>query len=275
MLLHRVLSSAILLPILIISIFFGNPWFSIIVAIAAIIGVLEFYDMVSQAGRKPLTALGVLWTIFFIFNAYYSNRYDSVNLQLVASLGLACSAAIIFIIIVRLSRLSRENVTVDWAYSMAGTLYIGWLLSFWILIINSETWNGNDWVLTALLITFAIDTTAYFVGRAFGKHKLAPVISPGKTWEGALGGLFGALAAVFLLSLVLDIDIGYVQLFFIGIAVGILAQAGDLVESKLKRITGVKESGSIIPGHGGMLDRLDSIIFTGFVVYYCLRWFTA
>ncbi len=102
---------------------------------------------------------------------------------------------------------------------------------------------------------------------------MAPVISPGKTWEGAFGGLVGAIAAVSILALILDIDIGYGKLVFIGFAVGVFAQIGDLAESKLKRSTGVKESGDLIPGHGGILDRLDSVVLTGVVVYYCLRWF--
>jgi len=136
-------------------------------------------------------------------------------------------------------------------------------------------WDGRDWVLLALFSTFAVDTTAYFTGRAFGRHKLAPAISPAKTWEGAVGGLVGAIAAVVILALILEepLDIGYGKLVVIGFLVGVFAQLGDLAESKLKRIMGVKESGSLIPGHGGILDRLDSVVFTGVVVYYCLRWF--
>ena len=134
-------------------------------------------------------------------------------------------------------------------------------------------WPGRDWVLITLLSTFAVDTTAYFVGRAFGKHKLAPNISPGKTWEGAIGGLTAGMAAVIILSLALGVEMGYGPLIIIGVLIGTIAQVGDLAESKLKRVTGVKDSGAIIPGHGGILDRLDSVVLTGVVVYYCLEWF--
>jgi phosphatidate cytidylyltransferase len=150
---------------------------------------------------------------------------------------------------------------------------MGWLLSYWVLIMNSQEWEGRDWVMLALFSTFAVDTTAYFVGRAFGKRKLAPTISPGKTWEGAIGGLIGGIGAALLLTLALDIDISYGRMAFVGLLIGIFAQIGDLAESKLKRSAGIKESGSLIPGHGGILDRLDSVVLTGVVVYYCLRWF--
>ena len=132
---------------------------------------------------------------------------------------------------------------------------------------------GRDWVLLALFATFAVDTTAYFIGRAWGRHKMAPTISPGKTWEGAVGGLAGAIVAVIALALLLDIDISYSEMVILGFLIAVFAQLGDLAESKLKRSMGVKEAGNLIPGHGGILDRLDSIVFTGVVVYYCLRWF--
>ncbi len=102
---------------------------------------------------------------------------------------------------------------------------------------------------------------------------MAPTISPGKTWEGAVGGLVGAIVAVIALALLLDIDISYREMVILGLLIAVFAQLGDLAESKLKRSMGVKEAGNLIPGHGGILDRLDSIVFTGVVVYYCLRWF--
>lgn len=159
---------------------------------------------------------------------------------------------------------------VSWAASLAGIFYLGWLLSYWVLIMNSF---GRDWIYLALFSTFAVDTTAYFVGRAWGRRKMAPTISPGKTWEGALGGLVGAIAGVIVLALLLDVDISYAEMVLLGFLIAVFAQLGDLAESKIKRSMGVKEAGNLIPGHGGILDRLDSIVFTGVVVYYCLRWF--
>jgi len=275
MLRQRVLSAAVFVPIVFASIWFGNPWFSVVVAIAAILGVTEFYAMVSQRGWQPLTIFGTLWTLFFIFNAYYAPKYSSDNIYIIVTSALITSAVALSLLWTLFLRSSGEKAAVSWASSLAGIFYMGWLLSYWVLIMNSYggDWNGRDWVLLALFSTFAVDTAAYFVGRALGRHKMAPTISPGKTWEGAAGGLLGALVAVIVLALLLDINISYWQMVLLGFLIAVFAQLGDLVESKLKRSAGVKEASNLIPGHGGILDRLDSIVFTGVVVYYCLRWF--
>ena len=197
MLRQRVLSAAVFIPILFVCIWFGNPWFSIIVAIAALIGIIEFYSIFSKERWRPLTFFGTIWTLFFIVNAYYANSYNSDTTRILATYGLMASVVVISFIVILYQRIPRENTFYSWAWSVAGVFYIGWLLGYWILIMNSGErygWDGRDWVLLALFSTFAVDTTAYFVGRAFGRHKMAPAISPGKTWEGAIGGLLGGVA---------------------------------------------------------------------------------
>jgi phosphatidate cytidylyltransferase len=275
MLRQRVLSAVIFVPILFVSIWFGNPWFSVVVAIAALLGVIEFYALVARREWHPLTFFGTLWTLFFIFNAYYAPKYSSNNIYILVTSALIASAVALSLVRVLFSRSSGEKVMVSWAASVAGIFYMGWLLSYWVLIMNSYggDWNGRDWVILALFSTFAVDTTAYFIGRAWGRHKMAPTVSPGKTWEGAIGGLVGAIVAVVALALILDIDISYSEMVVVGVLIAVFAQLGDLAESKLKRSMGAKEASNLIPGHGGILDRLDSIVFTGVVVYYCLRWF--
>ncbi|HUV51751.1 MAG TPA: phosphatidate cytidylyltransferase [Dehalococcoidia bacterium] len=270
MLRQRVLSSIVFVPILIAAIWFGNPWFSIVVAVVALLGALEFYNIVSQRGWRPLTIFGTLWTLFFIFNAYYDPSYTSESTKLLVTFSLVASAVAIPLIIVLFLRPAGKRTMISWASSLTGVFYIGWLLSYWVLIMNSY---GRDWVFIALFSTFAVDTTAYFVGRALGRHKMAPKVSPSKTWEGAAGGLVGSLVAVVVLAVLFDVDISYGQMILLGFLIAVFAQLGDLAESKLKRSVGVKEAGNLIPGHGGILDRLDSIVFTGVVVYYCLRWF--
>jgi phosphatidate cytidylyltransferase len=275
MLRQRVLSAVVFVPILFASIWFGNPWFSVVVAIAALLGVIEFYAMVARREWQPLTFFGTLWTLFFIFNAYYAPKYSSNNIYILVTSALITSAVALSLVRVLFLRSSGEKVMVSWAASVAGIFYMGWLLSYWVLIMNSYggDWNGRDWVILALFSTFAVDTTAYFIGRAWGRHKMAPTVSPGKTWEGAIGGLVGAIVAVVALALILDIDISYSEMVIVGVLIAVFAQLGDLAESKLKRSMGAKEASNLIPGHGGILDRLDSIVFTGVVVYYCLRWF--
>ena len=270
MLRQRVLSAVVFVPILFASIWFGNPWFSIVVAVAALLGVIEFYAMVAHKGWQPLIFFGTLWTLFFIFNAYYAHSYSSESTWLLVTLALVTSAVALSLLWVLFLRPPGERVLITWTSSLTGIFYLGWLLSYWVLIMG---FYGRDWVLLALFATFAVDTTAYFVGRAWGRHKMAPTISPGKTWEGAVGGLVGAIVAVIVLALLLDIDISYSEMVILGFLIAVFAQLGDLAESKLKRSMGVKEAGNLIPGHGGILDRLDSIVFTGVVVYYCLRWF--
>ena len=247
MLRQRVLSAVVFVPILFASIWFGNPWFSIVVAVAALLGVIEFYSMVSRKGWQPLTFFGTLWTLFFIFNAYYAPRYSSNNIHILVTSALIASAIALSLVWVLLLRPSGEKVMVSWAASVAGIFYMGWLLSYWVLIMNSYggDWNGRDWIILALFSTFAVDTTAYFIGRAWGRHKMAPTISPGKTWEGAAGGLVGAIVAVIALALLLDIDISYSEMVILGLLIAVFAQLGDLAESKLKRSMGVKEAPQI------------------------------
>jgi phosphatidate cytidylyltransferase len=269
MLRQRVLSSVVVLPVLILAIWFDGPWYVLVAAVVALLGIVEFYAMAGLARLQPVTLFGTLWTLFFIANACYAPSYGSETTQLLAALALVGSGVVVSLVCVLVQRRSGDRVLANWSWSLAGVLYMGLLLSYWVLMMDSY---GREWVLIALLSTFAVDTSAYFVGRTWGKHRLAPSISPGKTWEGAVGGLVGSVAAAVLLSVFLDVGVAYWKVMLVGFAVGISAQLGDLTESKLKRSVGVKEAGNLIPGHGGILDRLDSVVFTGVVVYYCLEW---
>ncbi len=130
--------------------------------------------------------------------------------------------------------------------------------------------DGRNWVFLALFTTFASDTFAFFVGRTWGRHRLAPHISPKKTWEGSVGGASGAALTGMLFTLPTPLQLPFTiwSAALLGLAVSMFGQLGDLTESLLKRNAGVKDSGNLIPGHGGALDRMDSVIFAGVVVYY-------
>ena len=163
----------------------------------------------------------------------------------------------------------------SWAWTLAGILYMGWMLGYYVAL--REVDQGKGWVIFVFLSTFACDTAAFFIGSAWGRRPLAPTISPGKTWEGAIGGFLAALAAALILYTLLDVaglslPISSAQTILLGCFIGLLAQLGDLLESLLKRRAGVKDSGSLIPGHGGILDRIDSLVFTGVIVYYYVIW---
>ena len=158
-------------------------------------------------------------------------------------------------------------VVLDGVRVLAGVACVA--LPFAALIALRLDAAGLQWTALAFLVTFATDTSAYAVGRAVGRRKLAPSISPGKTWEGAVGGLVGAAAAAAALVVLLDgIESNLLPAIALGLGVGVAAQAGDLIESKVKRLADAKDSGRLIPGHGGLLDRLDSLLPVFPLVYY-------
>ena len=134
--------------------------------------------------------------------------------------------------------------------------------------------DGRNWVYFTFFVTFASDTSAFFAGRALGRNKLAPDISPAKTREGAIGGVIGAVlvSLLFLLPTPLQLPFNWIHAIILGLLVSVFGQLGDLVESLLKRNAGVKDSGRLLPGHGGLLDRMDSVVFAGVVVYYYVVW---
>jgi phosphatidate cytidylyltransferase len=272
MLKHRVITAAVGVPLIILAIWFGDPWITIFIAAAALAGTYEFYRMASFDRKEPLLYLGLLWTLALVLSPHY--RSSGV-------LPFVITAAILVSLICLLFRPSRHNGLHQWAWTIVGALYVGWMLSYWLNLRGLE--DGRNWVYLAMLTTFANDTSAYFIGRARGRHKLAPAISPAKTREGAIGGLAGAIIGAVVIAMVLRLisgEIGapfafrYWQIILLGLLVGLFAQIGDLVESLLKRQMGAKESGNLLPGHGGVLDRFDSLIFVGAVVYYYVIWVT-
>jgi phosphatidate cytidylyltransferase len=157
-------------------------------------------------------------------------------------------------------------------WTVGGALYLAWPLSAALLLRDEP--QGREWVFMLLVVAFAVDTGAYAVGRAFGRHMLAPRISPNKTREGAVGGVIaGIIASVAMVSL-FQLPVGLVEAGVWGILLAIVAQIGDLYESALKRRLEAKDAGSLIPGHGGLLDRLDSILAVSLMLYYLVQWRT-
>jgi phosphatidate cytidylyltransferase len=157
-----------------------------------------------------------------------------------------------------------------WLWAVGGVLYVGWLGSHLVLLRQAP--DGRDWVLLLLFTTFATDTSSYFVGRALGRRPLATRISPGKTVEGAIGGVFFGLAAALLLNYFLGLRKEAALIVPVAVLLPLAAELGDLAESLLKRGMQVKDASPLIPGHGGLMDRLDSVLFTGVVLYYYLVW---
>jgi phosphatidate cytidylyltransferase len=233
--------------------------------VVSILSVFELYRMAGVSKTLLLACFGMVWTLLFIIRPYFPERLE-LHLLLVSAVGLS------LVMLVFLPK--KEGLFSSWAWMLGGMLYIGWLLSY-LVALRLEPGTaafpnlGRDFVFLTLFVTFGSDTAAYFIGKAFGRHKLAPQISPGKTWEGTIAGVLGAviISWLFTLNTPLQLPLSWWQAILLGALVSIFGQLGDLVESLLKRNCGVKDSGSLMPGHGGLLDRIDSILFAGVVVY--------
>lgn len=261
MLRQRILTAIVIIPISILVIWFGNPWFGLIMALFALLGSLEFYRLASSINIKPLSYFGTAIVLLLVLSPFWSITMIK---------PLLITIAVIISLIWLLFRSLKTNAFNNWAWTMAGILYIGWTLSHWIEIRDLEF--GQYWVFWAFTIIVVNDAGAFFIGRALGKHPLALSISPKKTWEGAIGGLVAGIIASVIFGSFFPVFISFWQMIVLGFVVCLLAQLGDLVESLLKRNTDVKDSGKLLPGHGGSLDRLDSFFLTGPVLFYCITY---
>ena len=228
-------------------------------------------------GQPLPMPLGMFWAAALVLGGWVANSASQFW-----TISLLLSAAGVFLAILWLLAFYRgRRLPETAAWLSGGPLYIGVLLAHIPLLAQMGTTGelagygyelGRSWLLFALLTTFAADSGAYFIGRLLGRHKMAPNLSPGKTWEGAAGGLAAALIAALLMPLLpneyLNLQLTWWQPALIGAAIGSAAPAGDLLESALKRRAGVKDAGRLFPGHGGMLDRLDSLLLTLPLTYY-------
>lgn len=259
---QRLLSAAVFIPILLVIIWFGPLWlFSLLIAAVALLGAIEFYRLATHGGWQPSVVLGVAFTLFLIADAYFAEPRATEIL---------IPAAVALPLLWLLLHSRGEKTLANWLWTVGGIFYIGWMLGHFIPLRELE--QGRDWVILALFTTFAADSGAYLIGRAWGRHLMVPKISPGKTWEGTFAGIIAGIAAAVALNAILGLPVSYWQVSILGFLIAAVAFAGDLVESMLKRSTGVKDSGRLVPGHGGILDRLDSVVFTVVLVYYYVVW---
>jgi len=233
----------------------GLPFLALIV-FAAAIGAGEYDRMFVHKGHQPVSGLLYVGTVAVPLLVYWFGTEH---------LGVIATAVVIVPMLYPLFRYGEYSV-IDAMITAYGILYVGLLFSFLLLLRNLP---GGIWcVALALVITWACDITAYFIGINFGKRKLCPQISPNKTVAGAWGGLAGSIAGLAAVSLVSPLPVPH--LLALGSLGALAAEVGDLVESAIKRYTGVKDSGRLLPGHGGVLDRCDSLLFVAPAVYYYL-----
>ena len=260
----RVLSAIVFLPVLLLIIWRGAPlYFSALILVVAILGLLEYKNIAAQVGLKVgavpsiLAAIGVL-------SAFYWQRPEFIALSL----------ALLLIVELSVQLFTAQDLSKA-LLNVAGTIFgVGYIALLGGYLIALRVAPDNVAYLPAklislfFLIVFAGDTGAYYTGRAFGKHKLAPRISPGKTIEGLIGGLIANVLAVVIAHFTFFPALNLVTAIPLSLLMGGLGVIGDLCESMLKRGSHVKDAAHLIPGHGGVLDRLDSILFNAPVLYY-------
>lgn len=266
---RRILTAAVALPVLLLIVWQGGWWFAGLIAIAAAIGAWEFGRMVEAWGQKTIPVVVLVLTAALAVSYHFlpGSEYPE-NMEGIAAIpaSLAITAAVVILFTHKLrGLLGNALATVCIVLVVGGALFHAPLLRAFDSFSADE---GLSWIIFLLGVTFATDTTAYLVGRAIGSHKLAPNVSPNKTWEGAIGGFLGAVVSGICLSAVLDLG-AHLSVIAVGAAVlGVTGQLGDLYESRLKRMAGVKDSGRLFPGHGGILDRMDSLMWNVVVLYH-------
>lgn len=258
MLLTRVITALVSLPIIVLVVYLGGFWFFATILLIALVAGWEFGRMMKAGGyfTTPFFTLGFI--VLLLFESYRSDL----------SLRCILSTVLLLSLVWQLFDQRSRTPTTDWALTLIGGLYIGWGLAH--LVALRELGNGLTWVTLAVVSTWAADTCAYLVGRTLGRHKLWPRHSPKKTWEGLwggiVGGVLGAVAVAYFAGLPWETALS------VGVIVPVVALFGDLSISMMKRHVGVKDSSNLVPGHGGVLDRLDSFLFVSVVVYYFALW---
>lgn len=258
--LQRILSAGLLLPPLILFILFGTPFhFSLLVSVALALGLYEFYAMAQKAGIKVLAVLGIVGGLGLHMAVAIRGKGQGV---------LVLGSLVILTLIVLLFRGDPQEGLERASVTLFGVLYVAGLLSFASLLRAMP--GGRGYLLYVMLVAWMGDTGALYAGSFFGRRALSPAISPNKTLEGLLGGVAASLGASLVARGWIVKDFGFAESLGLGVVLGLLGQAGDLAESLLKRSVGVKDSGTLIPGHGGLLDIIDSLLFVCPALYLYL-----
>jgi phosphatidate cytidylyltransferase len=269
MLMQRLATSIVLAPLLFWMISFNSPnygslpSFLLIVAIG-VMSLSEIFHMLSNKYQRPVELLGFLLLLFLFVLSFMRE----VSFLWNSLLFFVISGLLVSYFLYELYRKKLFFMGSPLFLSVRGVFYIAWMMVYMYLIRNGS--NGVQYFVGMMVMIWAGDSAAYFIGSKWGKRKLSPDISPNKTIEGSLAALVATIVVSFIL---LGYQIGFVHAFVLGSLVSVFGQLGDLYESLLKRKCEVKDSGALLPGHGGILDRMDSFIFASPIFYYyILMW---
>lgn len=254
MLTQRIISALVGIPLVVIAVWFGSIPLILLIGLIIVLGLREMNEMLAKLGLKPSIWLAVAGGLIMTAGAFlYKDGYPGPTITIILFMHLLATVA-----------LYPRYSLLDSAGTMMGTMYVGLLNYFYLLRMMPDGWV---WLIFTLTATWATDTAAYFVGMAFGRRRIAPALSPKKTLEGAVGGFAGSILVAGVFSYIYTF-LPMSKVLLLGLSLGAAAQVGDLLESAFKRQAGVKDSSALIPGHGGILDRIDSALFTAPLVYY-------
>jgi phosphatidate cytidylyltransferase len=240
----------------------GGWLLAAVLLVLVVLCAQEFFQLMRPAGYRPSLVASVLIMAAWLVIA----RFPELRLT-----GLVLTVSVLGTLIWQLLSPPEGHPIQSWALTLGAGLWLGWLVSHFVQLRDLSPpigWGlGTRWMTVALLTTWVNDSAAYFVGKAIGRHPCCPYLSPHKTWEGTIGGWIGGVAATVLLGYWL-VDLPWAHGLALGAIVATVAPFGDLAKSMVKRQMKVKDFGALIPGHGGMFDRIDSLLFVSPVVYY-------
>jgi len=271
---QRVLVAVVAVPVLLVILHYHRPeptW--ALIFAATLVALHEFFAMTLPPEDRTAAVVmgGLASAAFYWCDPLALAGYGSSRALHALAVAGASVPLVLAVVVPGLYYLFRfrdiPSVAGRYAATVAGIVYAGFLPTFLVKLKLIDPYRGGDTVLVVLLVAWVADTGAYFAGRFLGKAKLYEAVSPKKTWAGAWGGLAGSLLGVVVLKLAFADFLSWVDVVLIAIPGGILGQLGDLAESLIKRSVGVKDSGALLPGHGGILDRIDAVLFIAPYVY--------
>jgi len=255
----RVLSAILGIPLILFVLYFKGPLLYLFVSAVSLVGLYEYYRAMNNVSIKTNRILGYISVIVYYLMFLMPITFDRPGFLVVFSIMLLFTYEILA---------QKHNIT-EIAITLMGIVYIPFLFSH--LLFIEKLYYGHIILWLPFLTAWFTDTFAYFVGMSMGKVKLSPRISPKKTVEGAIGGIIGSVVLSTVAGFLINsfgADIKIIHFVITGFLCGIASELGDLAASYIKRYTGIKDFGNLIPGHGGILDRFDSILFTAPIIYY-------
>jgi len=290
---YRIFISILFIPVLIFIAWTGGIYYLLLIELGIGVGAYEFFKVLESRGLKPYTFLGVIAALILGWSAYFASYMFTF---------LTLTMLLLIISVSELCRKTIDRAIYHISATLFGVFYVGWLMShltllrqipvflyygetmknlanfkffyfFPQIVFASGYTKGAIYTLIPFVLAWVNDSGAYFIGHYFGKHKVLKRISPNKSWEGLIGGGICGLIGIFILKYIIATELSAIDCLILGSLGACTAPVGDLVESLLKRDAQVKDASNTIPGHGGILDRFDSILFVAPIVYYYLRFF--